>query len=174
MGDQQNQGSPINFYSNMNADFNKAFSSPASRNVGESTAGVLREPSLAKEAGQGLLSHVSSYAQGDMGGMASATTGIPANTKVGETMESTRHRSTQGMVRRAHLNRRMSGRIRSSNSIAELPRVNQTCNPTLDTRTRDIQKYSTRLKIRHPLSCISSQPPAQSTAWERSRFSLFS
>jgi metacaspase-1 len=35
-----------------------------------STQGVLKEPNLAKEAGQGLLSIVSSYARGDMGGMA--------------------------------------------------------------------------------------------------------
>jgi metacaspase-1 len=41
-----------------------------------STAGVLKEPNLAKEAGQGLLSIVSSYARGDMGGMASAAMGI--------------------------------------------------------------------------------------------------
>lgn len=36
-----------------------------------STQGVLKEPNLAKEAGQGLLGIVSSYARGDMGGMAS-------------------------------------------------------------------------------------------------------
>jgi hypothetical protein len=36
-----------------------------------STQGVLKEPNLAKEAGQGLLGLVSSYARGDMGGMAS-------------------------------------------------------------------------------------------------------
>ena len=36
-----------------------------------STHGVLKEPNLAKEAGQGLLGLVSSYARGDMGGMAS-------------------------------------------------------------------------------------------------------
>jgi predicted DNA-binding protein YlxM (UPF0122 family) len=95
MGDPQNRGSPINFVSYMgsaihmdsaiDADFNKAFSSPANTNVAESTAGVLKEPSLTKEAGQGLLSLVSSYARGDMGGMASAASGIPANTKVGDT-----------------------------------------------------------------------------------------
>ncbi|KAI1609183.1 metacaspase casa [Exophiala viscosa] len=37
-----------------------------------STQGVLKEPNLAKEAGQGLLSIVSSYARGDLGGMASS------------------------------------------------------------------------------------------------------
>jgi len=36
-----------------------------------STQGVLKEPNLAKEAGQGVLSMVSSYARGDLGGMAS-------------------------------------------------------------------------------------------------------
>jgi len=36
-----------------------------------STQGVLKEPNLAKEAGQGLLGLVSSYARGDMGGIAS-------------------------------------------------------------------------------------------------------
>ena len=36
-----------------------------------STQGVLKEPNLAKEAGQGLLGLVSSYARGDVGGMAS-------------------------------------------------------------------------------------------------------
>lgn len=36
-----------------------------------STQGVLKEPNLAKEAGQGLLGIVSSYARGDMSGMAS-------------------------------------------------------------------------------------------------------
>jgi len=36
-----------------------------------STQGVLKEPNLAKEAGQGLLGIVSSYARGDLGGMAS-------------------------------------------------------------------------------------------------------
>ena len=41
-----------------------------------STQGVLKEPNLAKEAGQGLLSIVSSYARGDMGGMASTAMGL--------------------------------------------------------------------------------------------------
>ena len=36
-----------------------------------STQGVLKEPNLAKEAGQGLLGIVSSYAHGDIGGMLS-------------------------------------------------------------------------------------------------------
>nr|ANM86391.1 caspase-like protein [Cladonia uncialis subsp. uncialis]AUW31126.1 putative caspase-like protein [Cladonia uncialis subsp. uncialis] len=36
-----------------------------------STQGMLKEPNLAKEAGQGLLGIVSAYARGDMGGIAS-------------------------------------------------------------------------------------------------------
>lgn len=41
-----------------------------------STQGVLKEPNLAKEAGQGLLGIVSSYARGDLGGMASTALGL--------------------------------------------------------------------------------------------------
>lgn len=41
-----------------------------------STQGVLKEPNLAKEAGAGLLSIVSSYARGDLGGMASTAMGL--------------------------------------------------------------------------------------------------
>ena len=41
-----------------------------------STQGVLKEPNLAKEAGQGLLSIVSSYARGDLGGVASTAMGF--------------------------------------------------------------------------------------------------
>ncbi|KAK5125193.1 hypothetical protein LTR85_000869 [Meristemomyces frigidus] len=41
-----------------------------------STQGVLKEPNLAKEAGQGLLSIVSSYARGDLGGVASSAMGF--------------------------------------------------------------------------------------------------
>jgi len=37
---------------------------------------VLKEPNLAKEAGQGLLGIVSSYARGDLGGMASTAMGL--------------------------------------------------------------------------------------------------
>ncbi|KAA8566332.1 hypothetical protein EYC84_008917 [Monilinia fructicola] len=54
-----------------------------------STQGVLKEPNLAKEAGQGLLGVISSYSQGDMSGVASnlmgffkkATTGDDAYNK---------------------------------------------------------------------------------------------
>lgn len=41
-----------------------------------STQGVLKEPNLAKEAGQGLLGIVSSYARGDLGGVASSAMGF--------------------------------------------------------------------------------------------------
>ena len=41
-----------------------------------STQGVLKEPNLAKEAGQGLLGIVSSYARGDLGGIASTAMGL--------------------------------------------------------------------------------------------------
>jgi hypothetical protein len=41
-----------------------------------STQGVLKEPNLAKEAGQGLLSIVSSYARNDIGGMLSSASGL--------------------------------------------------------------------------------------------------
>ncbi|KAJ2979701.1 hypothetical protein NUW58_g7137 [Xylaria curta] len=41
-----------------------------------STKGVLKEPNLAAEAGQGLLKAITSYASGDTGGMASAIMGI--------------------------------------------------------------------------------------------------
>ncbi|KAK4160173.1 putative metacaspase [Cladorrhinum sp. PSN259] len=40
------------------------------------TKGVLKEPNLAKEAGQGLLSAVGSYARGDMAGVASSLFGL--------------------------------------------------------------------------------------------------
>ncbi len=54
-----------------------------------STQGILKEPNLAKEAGQGLLSVISSYSRGDLGGVASnimgfikkATTGDEAHYK---------------------------------------------------------------------------------------------
>lgn len=49
-----------------------------------STSGVLKEPNLAKEAGQGLLSIVSSYARGDIGGMASTAMGFFKKATSGE------------------------------------------------------------------------------------------
>ncbi|KAG5362401.1 Metacaspase-1 [Yarrowia sp. C11] len=58
-----------------------------------STKGILKEPNLAKEAGQGLLGAVSSYARGDIGGALSsimgtvkqATTGSGANERAKQT-----------------------------------------------------------------------------------------
>lgn len=58
-----------------------------------STKGILKEPNLAKEAGQGLLGAVSSYARGDIGGALSsimgsvkqATTGNGANQRAKQT-----------------------------------------------------------------------------------------
>ena len=41
-----------------------------------STQGILKEPNLAKEAGQGLLSVLSSYSRGDLGGVASNVLGF--------------------------------------------------------------------------------------------------
>ena len=41
-----------------------------------STEGKIKEPNLAAEAGQGLLSAVTSYARGDMGGVFSAAMGL--------------------------------------------------------------------------------------------------
>lgn len=38
--------------------------------------GVLKEPNLAKEAGQGLLSALTSYAKGDIGGIATTAMGL--------------------------------------------------------------------------------------------------
>ena len=38
--------------------------------------GVLKEPNLAKEAGQGLLGMVSAYTRGDLGGMANTAMGL--------------------------------------------------------------------------------------------------
>jgi metacaspase-1 len=54
-----------------------------------STQGILKEPNLAKEAGQGLLGAISAYTQGDLGGVASnimgffkkATTGDDAHNR---------------------------------------------------------------------------------------------
>src|SRR6478609_10988414 len=41
-----------------------------------STQGILKEPNLVKEAGQGLLGVISSYSQGDLGGVASNIMGF--------------------------------------------------------------------------------------------------
>lgn len=49
-----------------------------------STQGVLKEPNLAKEAGQGLLGIVSAYARGDMGGIASTAMNFFKKATTGE------------------------------------------------------------------------------------------
>lgn len=41
-----------------------------------STEGKIKEPNLAAEAGQGLMSAVTSYARGDMGGVFSSVSGL--------------------------------------------------------------------------------------------------
>jgi hypothetical protein len=41
-----------------------------------STHGILKEPNLAKEAGQGLLGVISNYASGNIGGVASEVMGF--------------------------------------------------------------------------------------------------
>lgn len=41
-----------------------------------STEGKIKEPNLVAEAGQGLLSAVTSYARGDMGGVFSSVSGL--------------------------------------------------------------------------------------------------
>lgn len=51
-----------------------------------STQGVLKEPNLAKEAGQGLLGIVSSYARGDMGGIASTAMGFFKKATTGDSV----------------------------------------------------------------------------------------
>lgn len=49
-----------------------------------STQGVLKEPNLAKEAGQGLLGVISSYSQGDLGGVATNILGFIKKATSGE------------------------------------------------------------------------------------------
>lgn len=49
-----------------------------------STHGVLKEPNLAKEAGQGLLGVLSSYSQGDIGGMIKKGMGLFTKATRGE------------------------------------------------------------------------------------------
>ncbi|RWA12549.1 hypothetical protein EKO27_g2565 [Xylaria grammica] len=49
-----------------------------------STQGVLKEPNLAKEAGQGLLGVISSYSQGDLGGVANNIMGFFKKAASGE------------------------------------------------------------------------------------------
>ena len=49
-----------------------------------STQGILKAPNLAKEAGQGLLSVISSYSQGDFGGMANSVMSFMKKATSGE------------------------------------------------------------------------------------------
>ena len=49
-----------------------------------STQGILKEPNLAKEAGQGLLGVVSAYARGDVSGMVSTAVGFLKKATIGE------------------------------------------------------------------------------------------
>jgi hypothetical protein len=49
-----------------------------------STKGVLKEPNLAKEAGQGLLSAFTSYAAGDVGGAAQSIFGLAKSAFTGD------------------------------------------------------------------------------------------
>lgn len=49
-----------------------------------STQGVLKEPNLAKEAGQGLLNVITSYSHGDLGGVASNILGFIKKATTGE------------------------------------------------------------------------------------------
>ncbi|KJZ75860.1 Metacaspase-1A [Hirsutella minnesotensis 3608] len=49
-----------------------------------STKGILKEPNLAKEAGQGLLSALGSYARGDLGGVASSIFGLAKSAYKGD------------------------------------------------------------------------------------------
>ncbi|KAJ5947212.1 hypothetical protein N7466_000227 [Penicillium verhagenii] len=60
-----------------------------------STSGILKEPNLAKEAGQGLLGVVSAYARGDMSGMMSTAMGfIKKATKGDEVYERNKQTKT--------------------------------------------------------------------------------
>jgi metacaspase-1 len=49
-----------------------------------STQGILKEPNLAKEAGQGLLGVISSYTHGDLGGVATNILGFIKKATNGE------------------------------------------------------------------------------------------
>ena len=49
-----------------------------------STQGILKEPNLAKEAGQGLFGVISSYSQGDLGGVANNIMGFSKKATSGE------------------------------------------------------------------------------------------
>lgn len=55
-----------------------------------STEGKIKEPNLAAEAGQGLLSAVTSYARGDMGGVFKSAMGL-VKTASGNTQKAERY-----------------------------------------------------------------------------------
>lgn len=60
-----------------------------------STQGILKEPNLAKEAGQGLLGVVSAYARGDMASMVSSAVGfLKKATKGDEAYQRTKQTKT--------------------------------------------------------------------------------
>jgi hypothetical protein len=48
-----------------------------------STEGIIKEPNLALDAGQGLLGAVSSYSRGDMGGVVRSVTGFVKSATTG-------------------------------------------------------------------------------------------
>lgn len=52
-----------------------------------STEGKIKEPNLALEAGQGLLSAASSYARGDMGGVLQTVTGFVRTATTGRSAQ---------------------------------------------------------------------------------------
>ena len=60
-----------------------------------STQGLLKEPNLAKEAGQGLLSVVSAYARGDVGNMVSTALGVGVGLFKKATRGEEAHRKTK-------------------------------------------------------------------------------
>ncbi|KAF5367495.1 hypothetical protein D9758_003743 [Tetrapyrgos nigripes] len=60
-----------------------------------STEGKLKEPNLAAEAGQGLLSAVSSYARGDMGGVFKSATGLFKTVTGGNKQAAEKNRRTK-------------------------------------------------------------------------------
>jgi hypothetical protein len=52
-----------------------------------STEGKIKEPNLALDAGQGLLSAASSYARGDMGGVMQSVTGFVRTATTGRSAQ---------------------------------------------------------------------------------------
>lgn len=60
-----------------------------------STEGKVKEPNLAAEAGQGLLTAVTSYARGDMGSVFSSVTGLLKSATGGEKRANDRAKRTK-------------------------------------------------------------------------------